>query len=140
MKPMNQYFTSTFIMIILVIIVVIAMAYTYHQDKQYRYVLLENQRLLLELDDKSMRLQEAEKTIVALEKKSVEGILKETNKVVVSGWETLLDTVKGELDKAKERINNEAEKLLNDESVPAERQAFPPFDESPVPVIKGERT
>lgn len=140
MKTTNQSFTPTLITIILAIGLVIAVAYIYHQDKRYRQALLDNQRLLLELDEKSLRLQQAEKTIVALEKKSVEGILEETNKAVVSGWETLLDTVKGELDKAKEHFNDEAEKLLNNDSGAPEAQDPLSPDISSEPTIQGERT
>ena len=92
---------------ILSICLIAAIAYIYHQDKEYGSLVVENQQLTEQLARANTLLLESEDKIALLEKKSIEGMLEETNKVVVSGWETLLDTVKEELTKAKERFNAE---------------------------------
>ena len=99
---MKQYSTK-----ILSICLIAAIAYIYHQDKEHGSLVVENQQLTEQLARANTLLLESEDKIALLEKKSIEGMLEETNKVVVSGWETLLDTVKEELTKAKERFNAE---------------------------------
>jgi hypothetical protein len=90
---------------ILSICLIVAIAYIYHQDKEHSSLVVENQQLTEQLAKANALLMKSEEKITLLEKKSIEGMLEETNKVVVSGWETLLDTVKEELTKAKERFN-----------------------------------
>lgn len=133
MKAKKQYTT-----VVLVVSLVVAVAYIYHQNKQYRDAIVDNQRLSLALDDKTARLLEAEKAIAALEKKTVEGMMEETNKVVVSGWETLLNTVRNELNKAKERFNEEATKTLDNNSTSTNKPPVQPA--TPTPLVEGERT
>lgn len=120
---------------IAVIALLVAVWFLYQKNIENEHLRVENQRLSLELAEVKRSLDELTLANQALEKKSVEGLLRETNKVVVSGWETLLNTVEKELDKAREMIqqkreaSEEAERLDN-----AERE-----DEPPV-IIQGERT
>ena len=97
-------------------------------------------------------LAEANTKIENIEKKSLEGMLKETNKAIVSGWEALLDTVQQELDKAKQAIPSISNKEKTE--IPIENQddtngilpdtAIPKSDDkegsSVVKPIAGERT
>jgi cbb3-type cytochrome oxidase subunit 3 len=135
---------------ILLICLVAAVAYIYHQDKQHAALLAGNQQLTEQLDNANALLLESEETIALLEKNSIEGMLEETNKVVVSGWETLLDTVKSELTKAKERFNVEGFTL---DELTIDKGDAADSDKSPAPqasdnqqeqqeraIIHGERT
>jgi len=134
---------------------IVAIAYIYHQDKEHGSLVVENQQLTTQLEKANALLRESEENIALLEKKSIEGMLEETNKVVVSGWETLLDTVKEELAKAKERFNAEGLNLdgLNldslkmqkgngsdDDSLSAPQAPSAPDSPQELPVIEGERT
>jgi hypothetical protein len=135
---------------ILSICLIVAIAYIYHQDKEHGSLAVENQQLTEQLAKANALLLESEEKIALLEKKSIEGMLEETNKVVVSGWETLLDTVKEELTKAKERFTIEGLGLdgLNiDRSERSDRDELstpqaPNSEKSQQeqPIIEGERT
>ncbi|MFT6255231.1 MAG: cbb3-type cytochrome oxidase subunit 3 [Granulosicoccus sp.] len=130
---LKQYFTK----ILLVCLVAVA-AYIYHQDRRYNDLVAENQQLSVQLDQVKTLLRETEEKVVLLEKNSIEGMLEETNEVVVSGWETLLDAVKEELTKAKKRFNEEANKMLEEGAVPPAKSRLPDDDASSI--IEGERT
>jgi hypothetical protein len=90
-----------------------------------------------------------------MKKRSLEGMLKETNKAVVSGWETLLNAVQEELNKAKDAIpsiidggdsgdtNGESSSKEEDEPKADEKEPADPQNniEKPIEqVIQGERT
>ena len=101
---------------VLIVLLVIAgwFLYQQHQEKQALQVL--NQQLQTELAIVRQSLAESQKKAEELEEKSIEGMLRETNKVVVSGWETLLDTVEQELNKARDAIQQKKQQQ-NDEAV-----------------------
>jgi cbb3-type cytochrome oxidase subunit 3 len=123
---------------ILLICLVAAVAYIYHQDRRYHDLVAENQQLSVQLDQTQTLLRGAEEKMALLEKNSIEGMIEETNDVVVSGWEALLDTVKDELTKAKQRFDEEASKILEGNEVPPAKSQLPDNDASSI--IEGERT
>jgi hypothetical protein len=132
---------------ILSICLIVAIAYIYYQDREHVSLVGNNQQLVEQLEQANLLLLESEEKIALLEKKSIEGILEETNKVVVSGWETLLDTVKDELTKAKERFNTELDgfNLDKDEGSGNAMPQSPSSSGSQQqkqgqPIIDGERT
>jgi hypothetical protein len=51
----------------------------------------------------------------AMKKQSFKGILEETNKVVVDGWQQLLDTVNQELGKARNEVKDVLGKIKQEE-------------------------
>ena len=95
-----------------------------------------------ELSRANESLLAANQKIEELEKNSIDHVLKETNKAVVKGWETLLDTVEGELEKAKKSIDSTVDGLRQDGDVhhnssPSEKDTT--IEDSPA-IIQGERT
>jgi len=141
---------------VLLVIVLIQAWFLYDYYNRNQQLLAENVQIETELFQTKESLLAAEQKASELEKRSLEGMLKETNKAVVSGWEKLLDAVENELDKARDSIGelrepeagvqnpddlnqndnpetkpepNQLENSNEDESIP----------ESPEP-IKGERT
>lgn len=87
---------------ILFVIILVGVWYIYEQDKQYEALLSSHTELDSKVVMLEQQLQKLGEENAELEKKSVEGILRETNKVVVSGWEALLEKVEKELNKAKQ--------------------------------------
>jgi hypothetical protein len=94
-------------------------------------------------------LASAKQKNVELEKNSIDGMLRETNEVVISGWEALLNTVKQELYKAREIIQqkqgqqpSETEQEKSNNIAPRSEeptQKVPPVTDS-TRAISGERT
>jgi cell shape-determining protein MreC len=78
-------------------------------------------------------LATANKKIVTLEVSSLDSVLKETNKAVINSWQALLNTVEGELNKARESIDSTIDDLRQELPVDGKKQ------ETPV-IIDGERT
>jgi hypothetical protein len=139
--------------------------YDYHNKNQQ--LMAENIQIETELFQAKESLISFKQKAEEQENRSLEGMLKETNKVVVSGWEKLLDAVEGELDKARDSIgqlrepkagvqnqsdlNGGRNKSQNDDQSPevpsgtskAESEtdlpASEPEEDIPEP-IKGERT
>ncbi len=110
----------------------------YHKNEQ---LLAENVQLETELFQAKELLLTAEEKIASLENKSLEGMLKETNKAVVSGWEKLLDAVENELNKARESIGELSQPESPSVSEPEpEKQEEPTEEIKPQEPIKGERT
>jgi len=105
-------------------------------------LLADNARLEQQLLSAGESLAVANKKIETLEKNSIDTVLKETNKAVVEGWETLLDTVEGELEKAKKSIDSTIEGLRPEESIESDSLHIPEEGtiESSPKVISGERT
>lgn len=91
------------------------------------------------LDSVNEALTNANNKIETLEKNSLDSMLKETNKAVINSWEALLNTVEGELNKARKSIDS----TINDlrQELPADGGKFDDEkkQESPA-IIKGERT
>lgn len=117
---------------ILFVLLLVSGWYIYEQDDRYKQLEKEYSALSKELEKTQILLAEQKTHSEALEKKTIDSILKETNKAVISGWETLLDTVEKELNKARSSIS------------PAPLEDKPPAS-TPAPkkqeqVIEGERT
>lgn len=85
-------------------LLLISFWFIYDKRNQYERLLAEHEMLKEELVLANQSISQLTDKNEELEKKSVEGLLRETNKVVVSGWETLLNTVEEELNKAKKMI------------------------------------
>ena len=129
---------------ILFIIVVFSAFYIYQQKASYEQLVLENKQLRLELSAAQKMLSDEQSKVAALEKKTLDGMLEETNKVVVSGWETLLGSVKAELEKARQLMKQSTssdaespeERNENDKKQPSESPSSHPNQ----PIVDGERT
>lgn len=89
---------------ILLVVVIVQAWFLYDYYNKNQQLMAENVQIETELFEAKEALLAVEKKATELEKRSLEGMLKETNKAVVSGWEKLLDAVEGELDKARESI------------------------------------
>ena len=76
--------------------------YSFYTDKQA--LLVEKQDIASRLQQSEQNLSAANEKIAQMERDRLEGRLRETNKAIVSGWEQLLDTVEGELQKARKSI------------------------------------
>ncbi len=120
---------------VLLILLLVSLWYIYQQNTQYDELLADYEKLESQLVEAQENISQLEHENKALEKKSVDGILRETNKIVVSGWETLLNRVEEELDKAKELIEPE-KRLPQSEPEPAEEAQ----EEAETVIIDGERT
>jgi predicted nucleic acid-binding Zn-ribbon protein len=91
------------------------------------------------LESLNTSLDVANKKIETLEKNSIDGILKDTNKAVINSWEALLNTVEGELKKARKSIDSTIDEIRKE--LPADGGEFNTDEkETPPEVIKGERT
>lgn len=135
---------------ILLVVVVVESWFLYDFFHKNEQLLAENTQLEKELFESKEALLASENKMAELEKKSLEGMLKQTNKAVVSGWEKLLNTVEAELNKARESIHELSKPPMPDnspEAAPSEEQSnseeAQKNNEPPAPspeVIKGERT
>jgi len=129
---------------ICLVVLVCATWYIYNQHEEIKALSVQNKRLQIELKVSQELLATANAKVEELDKRSLEGVLRETNKVVISGWETLLDTVEQELEKAREIINDEdggstePSRPLNTEP-PSNHNKPKPIVE-PKETLKGERT
>jgi uncharacterized protein YlxW (UPF0749 family) len=125
---------------ILLILLLVSVWYVYEQKKEYETLQASHQQLTLELANAKKALADLYQENQVLEKKSVEGLLRETNKVVVSGWETLLNAVEDELNKAREMIQQKQVPADNEaDSIAIPNESGSPSSELPV-IINGERT
>jgi hypothetical protein len=125
----------TFLSKILVVLLILAGVYIYQQEKKHAALESENTTLRTTIQALEESLAMANDKNSELEKKSVEGILRETNKVVVSGWETLLNTVEQELNKARKMIEQKKSQEKEEETT----SKSSPTESKPT-VIDGERT
>lgn len=131
---------------ILLALLLVSFWFLYDKHKQYEILLAERDALKEELVVANQSISQLTEQNEELEKKSVEGLLRETNKVVVSGWETLLNTVEEELNKAKEMIQQKQQlgnevtepdsELKADPKAESKDQASPEVSDE----IIGERT
>lgn len=83
------------------------------------------------LKDSEAKIAELEQQLAETEKKTVDGILKETNKAVVQGWESLLDKVEQELNKARAAVPELLEiepQQKQENALPAEPESTEPTD------------
>lgn len=86
-------------------LVVIMQAWFLYDYYQKNITLLQlNKEYTEYLKDSDIRITELEEQLIATEKKTVDGMLKETNKAMVEGWENLLDKVEQELEKARKAV------------------------------------
>jgi hypothetical protein len=84
-------------------------------------------------------LATANKKIVTLEVSSLDSVLKETNKAVINSWQALLNTVEGELNKARESIDSTIDDLRQELPADGGEPSGDKKQETPV-IIDGERT
>jgi len=141
---------------ILLVIVLVQAWFLYDYYNKNQQLMAENVQIETELFQTKESLLAAEQKAEELEKRSLEGMLKETNKAVVSGWEKLLDAVESELDKARDSIGDlrqqesdvqnpsdlnkgENPAVKPERKLPQGEVQESPTEEAPEP-IKGERT
>lgn len=96
---------------ILVALLVIETWFLYDIYQQNGQLLTANSKLNEELYQVKAALADANGKIESMEKNSIQGQLRKTNKAIISGWETLLQTVEDELATARKSLPS----LLNDE-------------------------
>ena len=84
-------------------------------------------------------LTSANTKIEVLEKNSLDSVLKETNKAVINSWQALLNTVEGELEKARKSIDATVDDLRQELPADGGKSDGEKKQESPA-IIKGERT
>ena len=153
---------------ILLAVVLVQAWFLYDYYNTNQQLMAENVQIETELFQVKESLLAVTQKAEALEKRSLEGMLKETNKAVVSGWEKLLDAVEGELNKARDSIgqlrepqagsqnpsdlNSDRNNSLNSGQSPEQPSDSPKADSEDVPAIeppsiqsvpepiKGERT
>ncbi len=63
-----------------------------------------SETLSLQLQAAEASLAQLESQLAVMEKRTLDGMLEQSNKALVSGWETLLNKVEKELQKAKQAI------------------------------------
>ena len=88
----------------LLVIVLLQAWFLYDMYRQNTALTSVNDEYSQYLEDSENKIAELEKQLAETEKKTVDGILKETNKAVVQGWESLLDKVEEELEKARSSV------------------------------------
>ncbi len=112
-----KVFWSWFAKILLVVAIIEAW-FLYDMYTKNQQLISENIELEKQLIETQDSLSSAQAKIEELEKTSIEGMLKETNKAVISGWETLLDAVESELNKAKKSIDSTIDDLKPESQSP----------------------
>ncbi len=109
---------------ILLVVVIVEAWFLYDMHTKNQQLISDNVELEKQLLETQDSLTAAQAKIEELEKTSIEGMLKETNKAVVSGWETLLDAVESELKKARKSIDSTIDDLKTEPNT----QELPPAD------------
>lgn len=89
---------------ILLVVALVEAWYIYDLHNKNEALIADNVNLETQLAQSEQALATVRSEIEELEKRSLEGVLKETNKAVISGWEKLLNTVEKELEKARDAI------------------------------------
>ena len=138
-------FWSTLAKILFVLVLIQAwFLYDLYQDNQILIVdNIELEQQLLTANDSleslNASLDVANKKIELLEKNSLDGVLEETNKAVINSWEALLNTVEGELKKARKSIDSTIDEIRKE--LPADGgEVNTDKQEKPPVIIEGERT
>ncbi|TQV78079.1 hypothetical protein FKG94_13440 [Exilibacterium tricleocarpae] len=74
-----------------------------------RQAVLQQQLLTLQAELEGLRgqLGTVQQELDSLEQSSVKGAIEEANSAILSGWEALLETVEGELSRAREALEKE---------------------------------
>jgi len=88
----------------LLVIVLLQAWFLYDMYRQNTALKSVNDEYTQYLEDSESKIAALEKQLAETEKKTVDGLLKETNKAVVDGWESLLDKVEQELEKARTAV------------------------------------
>ena len=132
-----------------IVFIVIEGWFIYDFYTKNQLLITENLVLESELLQSQQNLAKAEEKIQILEKSSVKGMLEETNKAIMSSWESILDTVKRELEQARDTLSS-TEKVAPDGPKKPSQQGGAPLmpregenletPESSPSVIQGERT
>ena len=107
---------------ILIIVVIVQGWFIYQFLEDKKALALENQALTAQLETAVEQINKNEKQIAILKKKSVEGVLDETNRAVISGWEALMNKVEDELDKALESFPESIFQPLEESLNPSQKQ------------------
>jgi len=115
----------------LLVIVLLQAWFLYDMYRQNTALTSVNDEYSQYLEDSENKIAELEKQLAETEKKTVDGILKETNKAVVQGWESLLDKVEEELEKARSSVPElfELEQQLEPSTPPKSTEP----DQEPLP-------
>ena len=97
---------------ILFLVAILEGWFLYNLHQKNLELIAINSDLYDQLDQTQKTLAETTEQLKTVEKKTVGGMLDETNKALVSAWETLLDKVQIELNKTRENTS----RLFDDQS------------------------
>ena len=120
---------------IMIVLLLVCLWHIFEQKKENQQLRLDNSALSVELENTRQLLVEEQAKSEALAKKTLEGLLKETNKAVVKGWEALLDNVEKELDKASSSMRSGDTESDSEEALNLDNNG-----DEPEGYIPGERT
>lgn len=96
--------SSLFVGILLVVLVIVAVI-QYRQFVNYRASTdAEIASLNNDVTELRQQLQAAESKIDQLEQRSIDGLVKQANGVIIDGWQVLMNTVEQELKKVQESL------------------------------------
>lgn len=88
----------------LFVIVLLQAWFLYDMYRQNTALTAVNDEYSAYLKDSEEKIAKLQTQLAETEKKTLDGILNETNKAVVQGWESLLNKVEQELEKAKSAV------------------------------------
>lgn len=120
----------------LFVIVLLQAWFLYDMYRQNTALTAVNDEYSAYLKDSEEKIAKLQTQLAETEKKTLDGILNETNKAVVQGWESLLNKVEQELEKAKSAVPDllEIEPLQDDNAgmseAPVEPEITPMPEES----------
>lgn len=117
---------------VLVLVVLVQAWFLYDMSKKNEVLTEFNTELSDNLVGAQDSLLSAQNQIEELKTRTIDGLLEETNRVVISGWESVLGKVQEELEKAREVLP----KVPDSESQPRSENDATDGGES----ITGERT
>ncbi|MEJ2442545.1 MAG: hypothetical protein P8Y42_03665 [Exilibacterium sp.] len=105
MRERSRYFMMTSLILL---VAVVGVSWQWYQagirERQLQKQLLEMQGQVAQLQEQVGQLQTE---LNSLNKTSFKGLVRDANDAILSGWESLLDTVENEVKKAREALDQE---------------------------------
>lgn len=111
------------VMIVIILVLIVTIGWQGYEMQQKRQAQLEElQAVQAEVAALKEEVAGLEAEITELNKTSVKGMVRDANKAILSGWETLVDTVEEELNKTREAFEQDEPSEHSGESQsPAEK-------------------
>ena len=119
------------IVLLLLLVLLAGVGYLYYDgQRQLQYYQQETMALQLQLDALREEVKNLDKKVKTLDESSVQGIVREANSAIIDGWQSLVNTVEGELNRAREALRDKPKEPIAD--IPG--KAVPPgAADAPVP-------